>query len=461
VEPLDLEGIFWDARHPEARVAGRLRFDVAAGAELALIGSFGNVTTMMDDHEPRRILGIAGKRLLTLEECRQSGSTFDMPGIYRERYEPSLVLSGAHFEADETLEFSAVTVRIRHLDHWVGKSGLELKLTETEGAGEVTQYQLAYTPLSKERVPGKRGELELSFTWGLRGDHLVESILEQQCHLRLQPSVSKPVDELVKASMDLQHLVTLGVDASAPVTRITFWHPAVTHTGPNGLMVHDGIELYARLQGGDAAPLTRRRLSHDMLFTFDDLGGLAGVSRWLGVTETFEAVIGALLSHWYMPRMYSDNRLHNAVFAAETFHRLKFPNRLLPKAEFQAIVAELVTAVPNEHQVWLRDQLQYSNEPRLKQRLLELARYAGSSFSVLVGDVDDWSSAVRNARNSTVHQGPGKKKKSDGTSLYLLSESVYFLVALCLLREAGAPDAAITKAETHERYMWLSRQLKA
>jgi hypothetical protein len=48
---------------------------------------------------------------------------------------------------------------------------------------------------------------------------------------------------------------------------------------------------------------------------------------------------------------------------------------------------------------------------------------------------------------------------TDAPSLHLLSESVYFLVALCLLRECGASDATLAKIQQHQRFIWLAGRL--
>lgn len=301
---LDLEGVFWPAANPDDRTAGRLTFDVSAGGQLDLIGSFGSIDRIFaEQDEPLRILGIGGKRLLTLDDCMKAGSTFETPGIYRERYRPGIILSGAHFDAGEELNFSAVAVQLRHLSHWIERSGVVLEMTEDAAAHEITEIRLTHTPIDMATTATALGQLELGFTWSLRGDHIVESTIEQGCYLRMQPPDVLSLDELVKACMALQHLVTLGVDASAPITSVSLWHPDVAHTLPSGRIVKDTIDVYAQLQGGDVPSDDRHRLVHDMLFTFSDLGGLAGVARWIEVASKFESVVGALLSHRYMPRM--------------------------------------------------------------------------------------------------------------------------------------------------------------
>jgi Apea-like HEPN/ApeA N-terminal domain 1 len=362
---------------------------------------------------------------------------------------------------DGPLSFVAITVAMRHLEQWIGQSSVRVDMRIDDASNEIADTTLTIKPIKPSTVATALGELKLEFSWRLGGDHLVESTVRQDCTLRLQPASPVSLDELLKPCLALQHLVTLGVDETAPITALRLAHSEHTRVLPSGEVLHTPIDVYARLEGGDTPVSERRRLPHGMLFTFDDLGGLPAVARWLDVSTRFGPVTGALLGHRYLPRMYGENRLQNAVFAAETFDRLRFPNHVLPKADFRARVDAVVAPVPEDLRTWLREQLRYSNEPRLRDRLKRLADHAGSPFATLVGDVDAWVTLVARTRNqAVVHRNSAKEPEGLAWSLYLLSESAYFLVALCLLRECGAPVATIAKIPGHRRSQWLSEQLQ-
>jgi hypothetical protein len=461
MKPLDVDGLFWLPERSDEQIAGRLTFDVSTGAELNLIGSFDEADGALGQrHPPRRILGVAGRRLLTLDECTDFGTSIEIPGIRRQRYRPATVFAGAQFSDVEPLEFSAITIGMRDLEHWVGRSAVLIELTKSDISNEIRGARLTVDPIEPSRVPTGFGELELGFRWGLRGDHVVESTVSQGSYLRLHAQVPTPFPDLLKACLALQHLLTLGLDATAPITALTVWHPQHSRTHPSGELLHEPIDVYSRLHGGDAPEAERPRTPHEMLFTFEDLGGLPAVARWLEASTRLEPVLGALLSHRYVPQLYGENRLQNAVFAAETFDRLRFPNEVLPPDEAGARIDEILAAVPNAHRDWLRTQLQYSNEPRFRRRLLRLADYAGDSFGALVGDLKRWAAAVTATRNrAVIHRGTADQSEGLAWSLYLLSESVYFLVALCLLRECDAPDATVAKIREHQRFQWLSDQI--
>lgn len=185
------------------------------------------------------------------------------------------------------------------------------------------------------------------------------------------------------------------------------------------------IELRTQLQGHDLKGREAAPHPHQMLFTFEDIGGLEGIAQWVGIAKKYETVMGSLVSHWYLPRLYSEHRFFNACTAAEAMRRIQ-----LQKQTFN-----------------------FGNELKL------LALQAGKPFEALVGDTDAWRKKVIQARvNYVVHPGLQKVRAADG--LYPLSESLYFLVVMCLLRECGVPEETVDRVCQYQRFRILTRQLK-
>ncbi len=133
----------------------------------------------------------------------------------------------------------------------------------------------------------------------------------------------------------------------------------------------------------------------------------------------------------------SRTAFYNVVSAAESFHRLRFPNEVTSQKEFDQFIQGLIEAVPEEHREWLGMQLQYSNEPRLRRRLRSLARYASPVFTSVCGKRDRWVTVVVEVRNRMTHHDKDRQITFKDGDLYFLAESVFLLVMLCLLRECG------------------------
>jgi hypothetical protein len=200
--------------------------------------------------------------------------------------------------------------------------------------------------------------------------------------------------------------------------------------------------------------------NYEMLTTYEQLGGIEGVHKWLHVSRQFGRALSSLLSIRYARQIYAENRLQNSVGAAETLDRLRFDNFLTPPIEYKAFKKKLVKYVPSEHRDWLHRQLEYSNEPRLKQRLARLATHAGDPFPIIVGgDVDSWVEVVSKARNRLAHYDEEQESPFSAGDLYYLSESLLILVMLCLFVESGVPQEYLNGIAENQRVLFLRRRL--
>ena len=162
-----------------------------------------------------------------------------------------------------------------------------------------------------------------------------------------------------------------------------------------------------------------------MALTCDDIGGLEGIRAWLRLANRYSMVVALLVSHWYVPPLYQEQRYFNAVVAAESLIRIR----------------------------------KQEQDIKLKKELIDLAAKIEPLFVVLVGDSRKWAGeVVRTRDNYVVH--PGRRGSGDGYRLYQLSESIYLLVVLTLLRECGVSDDALKKIQNHGHFRWLAEKLR-
>jgi hypothetical protein len=458
VDSLESDGLFWLPASPDTTVAGRLRFLPEAGvSELALIG---NITAGQEPAESgerySRILGVAGIKLVTLEDCFQTSYNWHSTGVMRQRIRVGRILAGAWFEEGEPLIFEGIAVVTDQLANWVGRSGVSTVMKDDPSTGVFRHVELRYDRPKSESVSVLDGTLTLDFSYGVRSNDKSEHTIVEGCSFRISLDSATSLDDLLFYSEAIQHLLTIAVGTPAQLDSVRLWHPDVVYEAPNGRRTPEPIEFLAQ-QVDNLVP-TRRLSPVEMLFTFEQIGGLRGVAAWLSVAKRYRPVLGSLMSSRYMARMYTENRFFNAAFAAESFHRLRFANELRPRAEFKELKRELVRSVPEEWQDWLKEQLQYSNEPRLRFRLEEMAEYAGEVFAQLVGDVSKWSKLTKDCRNSLAHYDNRAQQKNTG-NLYYLSESLFYLTVFCLLRECGVGDAVVSGSGQNNHLCWLKEKM--
>ena len=424
VVDMNVVGSFWPAARPDKRVAGRLTFDARDGAALELGGSFHDPGAVLDkaqgvavgleelfgfDSPPLRILGDTSDGQLTLDRCVETSSSYSSTATRQSYYVP-LVFHGAHFHENDPLSFDAVRFHIRHLAHWVGKSSLQVALDHKQNAPGVEQMRITHTPLKESVAHTEFGRLTLAFEYKYGGDHIVDFGIEQHCSLELRFQESESLAEIFRVHGALQDLITIGVAAPAPVTSVRLSHAGTKQP----------IQLRAQMNVTDVSddnthPIDRWK----MLFTCDAIGGLEGIGRWLTVSKKFRPVLGALTSRWYKPEMYDDTQFFYMVTAAETFERI-------------------------------RRQKQSFN---FKEALTTLASDVGTPFQALVGDVEAWAAqVVRTRDNHIVHCGLHHNLDEELT--LWLTESIYILVVLCLLRECGLSESVLPN---DQNYRWMRR----
>ena len=141
--------------------------------------------------------------------------------------------------------------------------------------------------------------------------------------------------------------------------------------------------------------------------------------------------------------LYVENRFNNVISAAESFHRLRFPNEVMPEEKYKQYVDEILNDVRKSRQRWLKYKLRYANEPRLWDRLDGLAQHAGSAFVALCDDPKSWTTVVTESRNRLTHHDKERAINFQSGDLYFLTESVFALVMLCLLRECRVSEETL------------------
>ena len=434
MENLDIDGLFWLPSNPERKVAGRLTFDAANLGQLDLIGSFhelpssGTMTQLgtPDWNKRFRIHGVAGTRLLALDRCMQVQGKLEVPGVRRERYYAPLVLSGKYYGEEEPLEFSSVSVQLRHLEHWVNKTGVELWVEPWEDPKEAKAFGLTYTPLESLVATTSICDLELRFCGKLIKDYLIQNTIEQRCSLILRFPRPCPLRSVLQLCSALQDIVTIGAFAPSRFTCLRLGVPESNADAFPLSMEQSQVQLYAGLGGSNLPEMKESPIIHSMLFAFDEIGGIDGVAKWIEQTDRLGIVLSALMNYWYVPAQTEESKFFNVIAAAEALARI-------------------------------RTQRQNIN---FKREIKSLACSAGNAFKALVGDVNCWTNEIVRTRiNNVVHRG--LRGYADSIRLSMLSESVYFLVVICLLQECKVPADALCRVQKHQRFRRLAHQLSS
>ena len=414
MEHLDIEGLFWLPEKNDDKIPGRLTFHPKDGAELDLIGAFHDIQEFMNVTDPpMRVHGVAGGKYITLDRCLVTNSQIQWPGIAREKYRVGVILSGALIAENEGLEFSIVRCRLRHLNQWIGRTGTKVDMHRDDRKGVFSRVDITNIPLDDIVVSTDIGELLLKFSYSLKGDPLVNIGIEQGCDFELRPQIPMSLEKMVSVCNALKDLVTIGVGTASSIEKITLARPTFK----------ESIDVYAPFIGSSDMS-TKTPHPREMLFTFDDIGGITAMGRWANLFGKYDIVINTLLSHTYSEQIYADIRFFNSITAAEALARIHSGRQNL----------------------------------KLDYELEAMTAHAGSVFESLVGDVEQWiKEVVKTRTNNVIHRG---LHEGETPRLFLLAESLYFLIVISLLRECHIPETVLSNISSHSRFRWLAKQLR-
>jgi hypothetical protein len=185
--------------------------------------------------------------------------------------------------------------------------------------------------------------------------------------------------------------------------------------------LRDDITYYIRWSNRSAPCEPVKRL--DMYFTFDDLGGIDGIGRWLPVAADYRTELGRVMATRYREDMYLEDRIMNVSAALDSFDKHRRANGK-----------------------WVK----------YAKRVEQCVDLAGKPFlDLIVINPDEWVERVVTTRDDLAHHR--EQFRTDGTvGDHLLAEQLFWLFALCMLRLAEAPSAVYERINKHPQIRWLT-----
>lgn len=471
MEPFEYEGTFWTVDEPEHQVGGRLSYNPAEGSTLSLTGAFildPAVAFGAASIQPTRINGLAGGKVLTLEYCLLTNTTIGLGGSTTARYYVRYIFAGVHFEKDDDISFDDLMIRFDQLTHWINQQPFTVSIesSEPDRLANVMSSSITYRSPDLQTSPMQGGEARLGSLQSITGDRITGMHIGHQAQLGLHYAEPRDLAGLTIDINSLQDIITLAADTPTVPEEIVLRRVDITRDRGEGVTVRIPIEMYY----ANAVARVRReqpQRANEILLPFEKIGGITAVGKWIGISRQYRIVVGYLLSLRYSTRLPEENGFTNAISAAETYHRLStgFPNEMRPKAEYKSYRRKLVKAVKKSvgtHAAnWVGDQLLHSNEPRLRDRLTELANHAGTNFAAVVGDVATWASVVTTTRNRLTHQDESQPFEREIGDLTSLSESLYILMLICLFKECDVTDEALADIPNAPRVHFLAAEIQS
>jgi len=448
-DDFEVQGEWWLPSRPDIKVPGILTFSPEDGAELSLLGSLRSIFEEGERSEKdgvvrvamtqaaldrsgiyTRLHGLAGGTDYTLEDCFRIRSSHVLGASQgSEIIRVTRVLRGVLFEEDESLEATGISFGLTHLADWIGETGIDEMSNWREDGGPlegVPRFRIeAREKLDRHVVLASGSSLSLKHSVGISGDRMSERALTQAFHWRLDQQDKASMEDLLDVASDVQDLVSIATHKTAAFEFVCFWHPDVFREIPDGKRRPVPIDLFVAWNTQADKP-TRRLHEHDLLFTFDHLGGIEGVRRWTDAAAQHRGGLGRVMGARYARGMFVSDRLLNCSAALEAFDRDSTGHK----------------------------------RSKFKTRLQRCSDIAGDPFTNLVGEVSRWAEAIRLERDEVAHHF-GRRIRSTGSETYYLWLSLYWLFILCLLRNSDAPVEVFDHLQQHGQYQWLAPRIQA
>ncbi|MBE9179394.1 hypothetical protein IQ268_12555 [Oculatella sp. LEGE 06141] len=456
MQELEEIGVWWIPSNPEIQVSGLLKFSSSTGIRLELIGS-------LQEHSKVDcpiILGVTQGKLITLCESRVIHSRSSIPGFDSEKYTVKIAFIGAHFSSLDEVKFFRVAVEYSYLSDWANPPVIKRQEELEEDNYNIRELNFSYTRPEPVRGSTDQGVLSLVYTWQDAGQPF-QIDFSQSANFEIKSQEEFSFDEwMAKLVFPLQNFITLATDRPNSVTRVlVFSRYGVrsTEDTPHFTKQDSSIEVIYRSVYTEARQ-DNRLLPDDLLFQLKDIKETFGdtMARWLAIAAELDSVCNLFFSTRYSQRMYQENHFLNIVQAAESYHRRRRFNRVLPKEEHEKRISRIIDNALEEDKEWLKQKLSFSNEPSLKERLIDLRQETSEIISPLITDEDSFIKQIRDTRNYLTHYDKSLWKKAvKEEDLYWLTYTLEVLLQTCFLKELGfSPEQCVALFERNERYQF-------
>lgn len=452
----NFEGIWWRPEDPGQEVGGILEIDAATGGmELRLIGSFKDLPDFNTPAEYARVLGVVQGHLVTLAGLMETNARMGAPGYTSQRLMPRLAFFDGHLNTPDP-NIRSAWLKFTHLTGW-----LEPPTRTTEWEDQLRSVKLGVTAPPEIECATPWGSLTLR-TWEGVSSKLHEVAVAHDANVRVTFAEEVRYSEVERWVRAIQDLLTLAADVPNAIEEVQLEIAAESLEQQQGPFPYVDV-TYDRVYQPPNPP--QERHSDDFLFRAADLGeGLCdGLNAWLQASADLDSAINLHFSTRYAERVFLETRFLNAAQAVEVYHRRRFPNEVVPKAEHKARKNQILASAPAQFMGWLKGVLSFSNEKPFAHRLTELLDAHWSVMGRLAPDRQQFVREVVDVRNHFTHWTKKPKwVRPTNRDIFLLADRLGILIQSCLLSEVGfASEPRKGLFDRSKRYRWLADQVKS
>jgi len=422
-------GHFWrqdsvngNAGDGSERISGILQLTTDGALELAGLESNPEEAFFRDDDTPRvnpaYILGSTdngGVFLSGTSEVRSSVTIGGSKASTRHFRCRSLVID-VDISSVQNGYIEEVSAHWHGIGRWAGmRTTSEEADRGQDGRLRGVSIKLSLVPTSSVTIDADDTELELGSTWLITGpsdSRLVSAPLS----FTVTPSQPRQVEQVTQTLSQVQDLLNVAFQGFVAASSGT----VILHDPDDGDMKRRDLWNQELMQTPSGAT-PPKSMSETPLFYLDDIGDLAGISRWLTLHDEHPRLVRPVAAPFRIGRSYAETLLIDIGTAIDYWRGAK------------------------------KGQAPWAGE---KFQPLAVANSLGKSFEDWVGDREKWANHFWYHYNGLKHFIPNYNFDANAVHRLALS-GMTSVTCVALLEASGGQDTAITRALTGHR--WASR----
>lgn len=426
-------GTFWLLDSPSNRAPGVLNYDPVSGITLDLMGTSRQILSryLSDEVEPGYlILGIlqTGKSVL-LEDCSVSSIEGGSQGTGFSYINTSCIVRAiyldVHFDDDRGLSgellFDKIIVEFPPLLQWVGVSGLSCEWDQPDASKIAAWFEKpAEFKASVKGSTEARNEAGFDFICTSPSRKPTSEIkLTQTTRFFYTSQDACDRAYLLRQSTAIARLLSVVFDKKVSPSRVTL-RQAGEWEQERFIEFFFCPDEYAEETGSreEINLIYYSGFNHLGRMSYDALGGMSFVTKWLELADKNYAVLSRLMSCKFGSMLYLEDKFHQARSAIEAYWVLS--ERSGQGKQFRPA----------------------------KKLLVDLVKEAGLSDVAVLGEEPvSWASSVEANRNGySSHFQRINQPDPMGTNMKKMAQQtdcLYYLTLVLLLKEAGVKSSAL------------------
>ena len=443
-EPIEVSGFFWLPEDPDVHVPGDFHISESGVVSLKvhiqeLSPSWSRVLNELMSGEGcalDRILGTAaGQGLITLDNCLVTN--FSSSGFYHFEFTilSQLTLIGCHYEAGEEVTFTQFNFSVEGIDEWLAVSGITVQ-------HDFENFRASVDIRAPEEIHvGLPEGMGLEFRFGMTFPSLTSTITEarvtQKAFVSLVSSEPRPLEDFTSLATKIRNFLRLAIGQPISMDSVTGYSPELTQTDGAGGEYKVPIKVHYRENGSSGTKQETSGLG--MLFLYTAIEGQIEemLANWLHSYKEFGPALDGYFTAMANTSQYLEDEFLQRARGIETLHRRSSTETVMPKEQFEELVAHLVASSPNDKGKWLKTELRYANELSLRRRL----RLMIKPFERFFGDRKQQKAfvdKVLNTRNYLTHYDISlEDQAATGKELWQLTRKLEVLFQLHMLQIIG------------------------